>query len=99
MHLSKLQQRAIEETKAIFPQLRDRIKAATENLELQLVSRDMLALFAVGSTLWYGSLTPPPQKAAKENGPDSNVDETTKAEEAVAQAKKSYRDIALIGCP
>ncbi|MCJ1249240.1 hypothetical protein MMC30_006463 [Trapelia coarctata] len=67
--LETWQKRAIEETKAIFPQLRERIKAARENLELQL-------------------------EAAKENGPDGNVDEITKAKEAVAQAKTSYGEIA-----
>lgn len=34
----------------------------------------------------------PHQEAAKENGSDNSVDEITKAKEAVAQAKKSYRE-------
>ena len=34
------------------------------------------------------------QKVVKENGPDTSVDELTKAKEAVAEARKAYREIA-----
>ncbi|MCJ1393993.1 hypothetical protein MMC18_006870 [Xylographa bjoerkii] len=68
-YILKQEKRGIEETKAMFPELRDRIKAAMERLDLQL-------------------------EAAKEAGSISNVEEITKAKEAMAQAKTSYREIA-----
>ncbi|KAI9873761.1 MAG: hypothetical protein M1830_010625 [Pleopsidium flavum] len=65
----KQERKAIEETKAVFPPLRQRVADATAKLENQL-------------------------EAVKESGKESNVEEITKAKEAVAQAKTSYRQIA-----
>ncbi|KAI9875023.1 MAG: hypothetical protein M1830_009022 [Pleopsidium flavum] len=65
----KQERKAIEETKAVFPPLRQRIADATAKLENQL-------------------------EAVKESGKESNVEEITKAKEAAAQAKTSYRQIA-----
>ncbi|KAI9673921.1 MAG: hypothetical protein M1817_002127 [Caeruleum heppii] len=65
----KQERRAIDETKAVLPQLRHRIADALAKLENQL-------------------------EAQKEANGDTNVDEITKAKEAVADAKKAQREIA-----
>ncbi|MCJ1295572.1 hypothetical protein MMC34_007135 [Xylographa carneopallida] len=64
-----LQKKGIEETKAMFPELRDRIKAAMERLDLQL-------------------------EAAKGAGANSDAVEISKAEEAIARAKTSYKEMS-----
>ncbi|MCJ1317348.1 hypothetical protein MMC15_002671 [Xylographa vitiligo] len=68
-YILKQEKKGIEETKAMFPELRDRIKAAMERLDLQL-------------------------EAAKEAGSNSNTEEISKAKEAMAQAKISYKEMA-----
>jgi len=68
-YILKQERKGIEETKAMFPELRDRIKVAMDRLDLQL-------------------------EAAKEAGTDVNPEEVTKAKEAMAQAKTSYREMA-----
>ncbi|MCJ1383279.1 hypothetical protein MMC17_006392 [Xylographa soralifera] len=68
-YILKQERKGIEETKAMFPELRDRIKAAMERLDLQL-------------------------EAAQEAGSNSNTEEISKAKEAMAQAKSSYREMA-----
>ncbi|KAI9811986.1 MAG: hypothetical protein M1827_004878 [Pycnora praestabilis] len=61
--------RAVGETKAVFPSLRQRIGDAVVRLENQL-------------------------EAEKESGKETPLEEITKAKEAVAQAKASYREVA-----
>ncbi|MCJ1413773.1 hypothetical protein MMC32_000098 [Xylographa parallela] len=68
-YILKQEKKGIEETKAMFPELRDRIKAAMERLDLQL-------------------------EATKEAGSNSNTEEVSKAKEAMAQAKTSYKEMA-----
>lgn len=63
------EKKAAEETRRIFPPLRERIKEALEKVEMQL-------------------------EATQQSGSESNVDEVTKAKEAIALGKRSYTEIA-----
>ncbi|MCJ1375924.1 hypothetical protein MMC20_007162 [Loxospora ochrophaea] len=65
----KQERQGVEETKAIFPSLREKIKLAVEKLEQQL-------------------------EVQKQSGKESDVQDITKAKEAIASAKTSYREIA-----
>ncbi|MCJ1305018.1 hypothetical protein MMC08_007831 [Hypocenomyce scalaris] len=65
----KQERRAVEETKAVFPNLKERIKEAVGKVEERL-------------------------ETVKEDGKEGNVEEITKAKEAVAKAKASWREIA-----
>lgn len=72
-----LQRTALEETKAVFPSLRERIKAAIEKLENELVRDTSTILTDSGSNVV--------QDAA--SGADGNADEITQAKETIAAAK------------
>ncbi len=76
----------MNETKAVFPSLHKKIKAALEKLELELVGRPD-GEFRLLTLTWT-------KESAGQQGQESNIDEVTKAKETIAQAKISQREIA-----
>jgi tubulin-specific chaperone A len=76
-----MQNRAIDETKAMFPQLRNRIQESLAKLEQQLVS-------LLRQTSFLLMFLTPKQAQGEQNNPE----EITKAQEAVALAKNAIKE-------